>query len=136
MHGAAVREDAYQLVVGHARPVPHMSGVEVNEGRARRGVESDAAALQAKSGKTDFFERHAGNEEIHRVAEHVLAESRDAGVCGAAAKHGIGGRGAVGGDDFDRLLGVDIAVDLPEDVEEMTIHGGLLLAAPVAEMSD
>ena len=67
------------------------------------------------------------------MAEHVLAESRDAGVRGAAAKHGIGGGGAVGGDDFDRLLGVDVAVDLPEDVEEMTIHGGLLLAAPVAE---
>ena len=52
---------------------------------------------------------------------------------GAAAEHGVGGGGAVGGDDLDRLLAVDVAVDFPEDVEEVTIHRGLVLAAPVAE---
>jgi hypothetical protein len=31
------------------------------------------------------------------------------------------------------LLAVDVAVDFPEDVEQVTIHRGLVLAAPVAE---
>ena len=69
--------------------------------------------------------------EVDRVAEHVLAEARHAG--GAAAEHGVGGGGAVGGDDVDRLLAVDVAVDFPEDVEQLTVHRGLFLAAPVAE---
>src|SRR4051794_5568277 len=34
---------------------------------------------------------------------------------------------------MDRLLAVNVAVDFPEDVEQMTIHRGLFLAAPVAK---
>ena len=30
-------------------------------------------------------------------------------------------------------LAVDVAIDFPEDVEQMTIHRGLVLAAPVAK---
>ena len=52
---------------------------------------------------------------------------------GAAAEHGVGGRGAVGGDDLDRLLAVDVAIDFPEDVEQVTIHHRLVLVAPVAQ---
>jgi len=33
-----------------------------------------AATLQAQSGKADLLERHVRNEEVHGVAEHVLAE--------------------------------------------------------------
>ncbi|MFK4537784.1 hypothetical protein ABIA00_005967 [Bradyrhizobium ottawaense] len=52
---------------------------------------------------------------------------------GAAAEHGVGGGGAVGGDDLDRLLGVDVAVDFPEDIEEAAVHDRLVLGAPVAQ---
>ena len=131
MHGAAVREHLGELVMGHARPVTDAAGVEMDERRSRGRIEADAAALQAKPGGADLLERHVRNVEVHRVAEHVLAVARHAG--GAAAEHGVGGGGAVGGDDLDRLLAVDVAVDFPEDVEQLTIHRGLVLAAPVAE---
>ena len=72
-----------------------------------------------------------GAGSVHGVAEHMLAEARHAG--GTAAEHGVGGGGAIGGNDLDRLLAVDVAVDFPEDVEQMAIHHGLVLAAPVAE---
>ena len=74
MHGAAVREHPGQLIVGHARPVTDAAGVEMDEGRSRGRIEADAAALQAKPGETDLLERHVRNEEVHRMAEHVLAE--------------------------------------------------------------
>jgi hypothetical protein len=131
MHGAAVGEDARQLVMRHARPVTDAAGVEMHERRAGGRIEADAAALQAQAGKADLFQRHAGNEEVHRVAEHMLAGASDAGR--AAAEHGVGGGGAIGGDNLDRRLAVDVAIDLPEDVEQATIHVGLVLAAPVAE---
>ena len=123
MHGASVREHPGELIVGHARPVTDAAGIEMDEGRSRGRIEADAAALQAEPGGADLLKRHVRNVEVHGVAEHVLAEARHAG--GAAAEHGVGGGGAVGGDDLDRLLAVDVAVDFPEDVEQMTIHRGL-----------
>ena len=131
MNGPSVREHPGELIVGHARPVTDAAGVEMNEGRSRGRVEADAATLQAEAGGADLLQRHVRNVEVHRVAEHVLAEARHAGR--AAAEHGVGGGGAVGGDDLDRLLAVDVAVDFPEDVEQMPIHRGGVLAAPVAE---
>jgi len=105
--------------------------VEMHEWRSGGGVEADAAALQAQSGEANLFERHAGDEEIHRVALHVLAEARDPG--GAAAEHGVGGGRAVGGNDLDRLFAVDVAIDFPDDVEQTAIHRCGVLAAPVAK---
>ena len=78
MHGAAVGEYAGQLIVGHARPVTNAAGIEMDERRSRCRVEPDAAALQAKPGVADLLKRHVRNEEIHGVAEHVLAETRHA----------------------------------------------------------
>src|SRR6185312_6364308 len=120
--GAAVGEDAGKLIVAHARPVTNAAGVEVHERRTGGRIEADATALQTKTGETDLLEGYARNEEIHGVAEHVLAEARDAGVSGAAAEHGVGGGRTIGGDDLDRLLGVDVAIDFPEDIEQMAVH--------------
>ena len=131
MHRAAVREYLGQLIVGHARPVADAAGIEMNERRSRGRIEADAAALQFEARVADLLERHVRNEEVHRMAEHVLAGARHTGR--AAAEHGVGGRGTVGRDDLDRLLAVDVAVNLPQDVEQVTIHRGRFLAAPVAE---
>src|ERR1700737_1908184 len=132
MHGAAVGEYAGQLIVGHPRPVANAGGIEMDEGRSRCRVDPDAASLQAKPGVADLLKRYVWNEKIHGVAEHVLAETRHPGR--TAAEHGVGSGGAVGGNDLDRLLAVDVAVDFPEDVEQVTMHRGLFLAAPVAEI--
>ena len=89
MHGAAVREYLGKLRVGHAGPVPHAAGIQMNEGRAGGRIEADAAALQAQARMADVLQRHAGNVEIHCVPQHVLAVARHAG--GAAAQHRVGG---------------------------------------------
>ena len=133
MHGAAVGEDAGELVVGHARPVTDAAGIEVHERRAGGRIEADATALQAEPGKADLLQRHARNEEIHGMAQHVLAEARDAGMGGAAAEHGVGGGGAIGGDDLDRLLGIDVAIDFPQNIEQVAVHRGLVLRTPVPQ---
>jgi hypothetical protein len=65
------------------------------------------------------------------MPQHVLAVARDAR--GAAAEHGVGGRGAIGGDDLDRLLAADVVIDVPQDVEEVTVHHRFILGAPVAQ---
>ena len=78
MHGAAVGEDAGERIVGHARPVPHAADIEMNEGRAGGRIEADAAALQAKPGGANVRKRHARNVEVHRVAQHMLAEAGNA----------------------------------------------------------
>ena len=129
--GAAVREHAGELVMRHARPVPDAAGVQMHEGRAGGRIEADAAALQAQAGEADLLQRHARNVEVHRMPQHVLAEARHAG--GAAAEHRVGGGRAVGGDDLDRLLAVDVAIDFPEDVEQATVHDRLVLVPPVAQ---
>ena len=67
------------------------------------------------------------------MAEHVLAEARHAGMGGAAAEHGVGFGGTVGGDDLDRLLAVNVAIDFPDDIEQMAIHRRLFLGTPVAQ---
>ena len=121
--GTSIREHPGELIVGHARPVTDAAGIEMDERRSRGRVKADAAALQPEPRGADLLQRHVRNVEIHRVAEHVLAEARHAGR--AAAEHGVGGGGAVGGDDLDRFLAVDVAVDFPEDVEQMPIHRGL-----------
>ena len=52
------------------------AGIEMYKGRPRRRIEPDPATLQAQPGGSDLLKRHIGNEEIHGVAEHVLAEAR------------------------------------------------------------
>src|SRR5207302_2153668 len=59
------------LRVRQARPMPHAARIEMYESGAR--VEPDATALGAQPGRTHFIERHAGNEEVDRLALHVLA---------------------------------------------------------------
>src|ERR1700739_755537 len=68
------------------------------------------------------------------MSQHVLAEARYARMRRAAAEHGVGGRRAIGGDDLDRLLAVDVAIDLPGGMEEVTVPHRRLLCAPVAEI--
>ena len=130
---ASVRKNPHELVVRHARPVADVAGIEMHERRARGRVEADAATLQAQAGVADLLKRHVGDVEIHRMAEHMLAEARHAGMGGAAAEHGVGFRRAIGGDDLDRLLAADVAIDFPDDIEQVGIHRSLFLGAPVTQ---
>ncbi len=131
MHGLAVGEDAGELVAGHARPVADAAGIHVHEGRAGGRIEADAAALHAQPGDTQIRKLGAGDVEIDGLAQHVLAETGDAAA--ALAQHRVGLRRAIGGDDGDRLLGADFAVNLPQQIEQLRVHARGFVAPPVAQ---
>lgn len=131
MQRLAVREQRHQLAAAHARPRADVADVEMHEGRARLGIVADAAALHLERGRAQLRQRHAGNVEVHRLAEHVLALLGDARR--AAAQHGVGGRRAIGGDDVDVVARADGAVDLPHQIEQARVHVGRLVAPPVAQ---
>ena len=93
------RTSCSRVMRGH---MPHVAGVHVHERRAGGRIEADAAALQPQADDAQVFERHAGNVEIHGVAEHVLAEARHA--VAAAPQHGVGFRRAIAAHHPDRLF--------------------------------
>ncbi len=65
------------------------------------------------------------------MAEHVLAEARDARR--AVAEHGVGLRRTVAADDLDRLAGIGLALHLPHQIDQVRVHVGLFALAPVAQ---
>ena len=85
MDGAAVREHLGELVMRHARPVPHAADVHMHERPAGARIEADAAALQAQARGAQIVELGVRNEEVDRLADSVLAVLRDAAR--AAAQH-------------------------------------------------
>ncbi len=131
VHGAAVGEHADQLLAGHARPMPHAAGVHMHERRAGGRIEADAAALQPQADDAKLLDRHAGNIKIHGVAEHVLAEARDA--VAAPPQHGVGFRRPVAAHDPDRLLRSGLALHLPDQVDQVRIHARFFFAPPIAQ---
>src|SRR5580704_742001 len=80
LHGLAVREHTYELLVAHARPHPYAAGIHVDERRAGRRIEADAAARKPQADLAQMFEVNARDVEIHGAAEHVLAKARYAGA--------------------------------------------------------
>ena len=48
------------------------------------------------------------------------------------AQHGVGAGRTVAADHLDRLFAADVAIDLPQQIEQVRIHVGLLFLAPVA----
>jgi hypothetical protein len=87
--------------------------------------------LGAQAGGPQLVERYAGNVEVDRLAEHVLAVLGDA--AGAPAQHGIGVGRAIAADHPDRLLGADLAMNLPQKIDQMGIHRDVFGFAPVAQ---
>ena len=131
MQGVAVGEDAHQLLARHARPVADVAGVHVDEGRAGGRVEADAAELHLQADRAQLGERHVGNVEVHRLAEHVLAVLGDA--LRAAAEHAVGRRRAIAAHHLDVIVRSGLLVDLPEQVEQMRVHLDHAVLAPVAQ---
>src|SRR5262245_66028445 len=109
-----------ELLLRHARPVPHAAGIHVYEGSARGGVEADTAALGAQACRAQLLERNARNVEIDRLAEHVLAELGHAAR--APAQRRVGRRRTVSTNDPDRFLGADLAMTLTEQIEPTGVH--------------
>ncbi len=131
MHRTAVREDAHQFLAADARPVAHAADIEMHERRSGSRIETNAAALQAKTDVAQLLQRHAGDEKVHRLAEHVLAELGDA--VALPAQHGVGLRRAIAADDVDRLLGSKLALHFPNEIDQVRILRDLFIAAPVAQ---
>ena len=51
----------------------------------------------------------------------------------AVAQHGVRLRRAIAADHLNRFLGADLVADLPDQIEEVRIHVGRLLAAPIPQ---
>ena len=130
MYGAPVGEYLDQFFARDARPMADRTSIHVHEGRAGGRIEADAATLQPQADLAQFLQRHAGNIEVHGVAERVLAELGDAR--GPLAQHGVGRRRAIAAHHVDRRGGADLAIDLPQQVEQMRVHARRLFLAPVA----
>ena len=127
----AVREQADQFLAADARPVAHIADIHVDEWRARSRVVADAAALHLEPDVAQFLQRHAGDVEVHRLAEHVLAFLGD--TAAAAAQHRVGGRRAIAADDLDVVRRTALMIRFPHQIEQPRIHLGRLVAAPVAQ---
>ncbi len=131
MHGTPVGEHADQLLAGHARPMPHAAGVHVHERRTRSRIKADAATLQAQADDAKLFECNAGNVKVHGVAEHMLAEARDAAA--PLPEHGVGFRRTVTAYDLDRRLRSGLPLHLPNEIDEVRVHAGLFRTPPIAQ---
>ena len=89
MHRLAIGEQARQLLARHPRPGADIAGIKMHEGGAGGRIEANAADLLAHTDFPQLLQRHAGEIEVHRLAERMLAELRHAAA--AAAQHGVGG---------------------------------------------
>src|SRR5581483_10888557 len=105
---------------------------EMDEGRAGGRVEADSAALQAEPDFANPGKRHIGKIKIERLAQHMLAELRDAAA--SRAEHRVRRRRAITADDLDRGLAAGFALGFPDEVDQMRIHLDRFLAPPVAEL--
>src|SRR5690606_35003555 len=91
----------------------------------------DAANLAFHGRSAQLGQRDAGNVEVHRGAAHMLGIVSNARRI--LGQHGVGGGGAIGGDDVDRLGAADVLIDLPDEVEQARVHLGRFVATPVAQ---
>ena len=126
----AVHDLRHLGVADRRTPVAHIADVEMHEGRARGRIVADAAALQAQPDIAQLFQRRAGDIEVHRLAEHVLAVIGDA--VAARPQHRVGGRRTIAAHDVDDLVAADLAGRFPDEVVEARIHRDLFVLAPVA----
>ena len=108
----------------------HTAGVHVHEGRARGGIKADAAALRPQAGFAQLLERHARNVEVDGLAQHVLAELGDSAR--TPPQHRVRFGRAVSADDPDRSFAAGLAVDLPQEIDQMRVHRSRFRFAPVA----
>ena len=131
VHGLLIGEQPHELVARHARPGADRSDIEMDEGRVRVWIEADAATLQTHPDLADSRRGHVGQVEVHRLAEHVLAVLGDGAR--ATAQHGVGVGRAIGGHDVEGLLGAELALHLPDDIEQARVHADRLVGAPIPQ---
>ncbi len=127
----AVREKQSQFVTRQARPMAHARGIDMHERNAGRRVVADAAAFAHEGGIADVLQRYVGEVDVGRTAKDVAAFARLA--TDGLAQHFIRAARTVAGDDVDRLLGAELGMHLPEEIEEGWVHAGRFVGAPVTE---
>src|SRR5205823_13631330 len=98
----------------------HAACSYVKAGGAGCGRTTAATALGPQACFAQLLERHAWDVEIDGLAQHVLAELGD--PARASPQHRVGFGQAVSADDPNRLFGADLAMYLPEQVDQMGIH--------------
>ena len=102
----------------------------MHPGRRSCRVKSHAPRLHAHGDVTDARRADIDEMGVDRLAFHMLGILGD--LMRAAAKHRVGLRRTVAGQNVDWLSRTRLAVDLPNDVEEVRIHFCRLVEPPVA----
>src|SRR5690606_23638397 len=106
----SVREEKRQLVTWQPRPGSHAVRIHVNERNGGCWIIANAAALANESRITELAERYVREMHVRRLAEHVPALLGLPTTC--PAKHLVGRRRPVAGNDVDGLLGAELSVNL------------------------
>src|SRR6266446_10375398 len=131
MNRASTREHAGELIVTHARPMPHTADIKMHERRSRGRIVAHAPTLQTQACIPQLLQGGARDKEIHCLAQGMLAELRHAAA--APPQHGVGSWGAVAADHVDGPVAPDLTRHLPDHVKQTRIHMNVFVLSPVAE---
>ena len=129
-HRLSVREEPRHRVPAHPRPIADRTAVDMHPGRDAGRVKADAAVLHAHGDVADARGADVDEMGVDRLAFHVLRMFGH--LPRPAAQHGVRLRRAVCRKNVDRLCRPRLAVDLPDDVEQVGVHLGRLVEPPVA----
>ena len=131
MHCLAIREDAGEFLIGHARPSAHRAHIQMHKRRAGRWIITNTATLQTHGDFAHFRHGHVGIMHIHRAAENVLRMFSYA--TRAAAQHGIGFWRTIGGENVNGRTRTGFAIGFPNHVKKFRVHFRRRIGAPVTQ---
>ena len=92
-------------------------------------VEADATGLGAHGDVANAPRANVEKMRVDRLALHVLRMLGH--LSRTPAQHCVGLRRTVAGQDVDRLGRPGLAINLPDDVEEVRVHLGRLVEPPI-----
>ena len=130
MFGLALRKQCRQFLARQPRPMAHAPGIHMHEWQPGFRIIADTAGLTHQRGISQLLDGNIGEMNIGRLAQYMLAVSRLPAA--APSERLIGLLRAVGGDEMDGLLRADLLVDSPDCIDQLRVHAGWLISAPVA----
>ena len=137
-HGLPVGRDEYGLPIGeqtgqrvsaHLRPISDRPAVDMHPRGVAGRVEAHAAGLRAHGDVANARRADVEKMRVDRLALHMLRMLGH--LSRPPAQHRVGLRRTIAGQDVDRLGRPGLAIDLPDDVEEVRVHLGRLVEPPI-----
>lgn len=130
MNGLSIWKDPGKLAASHARPMTDTSCIHVHERCVRAWIIADTANVLAQTDGPELGYIDARDKEVHGAALRVLAFLGH--TTGALAQHVVRLQGPVAGNHVNVFVRIGFLVDFPNQIEQLRIHIGGLIPAPVA----